>query len=691
MKRLFAQLIAVLAATQIMAQGWPANYGGVMLQGFYWDSFDDTRWASLEKQASDLAASFDLIWIPQSANCGSQSMGYDDLYWFPGHYNSSFGSEQQLRSMIQTFKSKGLGTIADVVINHRKNVSSWVDFPAETYKGVTYELKSTDIVSDDDGGACLKWAKANGYELGNTEGASEAYGGKCEGWDGMRDLDHTSANVQKSVKAYLHMLLEDLGYAGFRYDMVKGYPGKYTGMYNSDANPQFSVGEFWDGNAATCIKWLEATKVNDQITSAAFDFPFRYTVRDAANGNTWSKLAGTSIITAPAYRQYAVTFVENHDTEYRSSTDQQDPLKKDTLAANAFMLALPGTPCVFLKHWLAYKSEIKAMIEARKLAGITNSSHHSPYRSNTAYYAASIDNKLLVVVGNESQLPMENAQWTKILSGYHYAYYLNKRVIETAWADKGSGDYTDDFTVTLKAVSATDGARLVYTLDGSEPTASNGQQVASGTAIQIGGKADVTLKVGLLIGTAVSGIITRTFTYQGEEGQQEEEFTIPSFCTVSEGEVCAFFEAPSDWSNTIYCWAWDSNNSNVNYTGGNWPGVSCTNLGEASNGNKVWKWTFNSADYKGTAGTATAPSHIIFNNEGQPQTADMSFVSGGYYVYDSKNRGTLKATVTSGIQQVTISTASLLQQGPVYTLDGRRVSRPQQHGIYIVNGKKFVK
>ena len=49
------------------AQGWPENYGGVMLQGFYWDSFDDTRWLTLEKQANDLASSFDLIWIPQSA------------------------------------------------------------------------------------------------------------------------------------------------------------------------------------------------------------------------------------------------------------------------------------------------------------------------------------------------------------------------------------------------------------------------------------------------------------------------------------------------------------------------------------------------------------------------------------------------------------------------------------------------
>ncbi len=45
--------------------------------------------------------------------------------------------------------------------------------------------------------------------------------------------------MQTVVKAYLDMLLNDLGYAGFRYDMVKGYAGLFTGIYNSAAKPRF--------------------------------------------------------------------------------------------------------------------------------------------------------------------------------------------------------------------------------------------------------------------------------------------------------------------------------------------------------------------------------------------------------------------------------------------------------------------
>ena len=250
MKKLFSLIVSTLATLSLSAQGWPAQYEGVMLQGFYWDSFSQSQWVKLEKQADELSQYFSLVWLPQSADCGGTSMGYDDLYWFPGHYNSSFGSEAELRSLIQTFKSKGIGTIADVVINHRKNVSNWVDFPKETYNGVTYELKSTDICGNDDGGATKQWATQNGYTLGNNDTG--------EGWDGMRDLDHKSENVQKNVKAYLKMLLNDLGYTGFRYDMVKGYSATYTKMYNEDAQPQFSVGECWDGTN-TIKNWIEGT------------------------------------------------------------------------------------------------------------------------------------------------------------------------------------------------------------------------------------------------------------------------------------------------------------------------------------------------------------------------------------------------------------------------------------------------
>ena len=410
--------------TPVETIGWPSAYSGVMLQGFYWDGFGDAQWTRLTKQADELAPYFSLVWLPQSGNCGGKSMGYDDLYWF-NNYNSSFGTEQELRTLIKTFKDKGIGTIADVVINHRKSLTTWNDFPSETYNGVTYAMTYEDICSDDE-------AARNGYQVGKNKDTGEA-------WDGMRDLDHKSQNVQTIVKAYLDFLLNDLGYAGFHNDMVKGYSGSYTKLYNESARPKFSVGECWD-STPTIRNWIDATGK----TSAAFDFQFRYTVRNAVNNGNWNRLGQQNDGNWPLisnnynngiYRQYAVTFVENHDTEYRSASAQQDPIRKDTLAANAYLLSQPGTPCVFLKHWKSYKHEIARMIQARQVAGIQNTSQTTLFRNTSAFYAVTTQGskgKLIVWLGNQSEAASAISGYTQILSGPHYSYWIEDALVP-AW------------------------------------------------------------------------------------------------------------------------------------------------------------------------------------------------------------------------------------------------------------------
>lgn len=689
-KHLYSLLLLLvflfLGDSPVRAQGWPANYNGVMLQAFYWDSFDATKWTTLEKQADELSKYFSLVWIPQSGNCGGQSMGYDDQYWF-SNYNSSFGDKEQLLSMIKTFKDKGIGTIGDIVINHRKSNNGWFGFPTETYNGVTYTMNSKDVCSDDDNGK----AQTEANKLGVSLGAKDT----GEGWDGMRDLDHTSTNVQNTVKAYLKMLIDDFGYTGFRYDMVKGYSATYTGMYNNYAKPSFSVGECWDGTG-TIRNWIDGTKINGTPTSAAFDFQFRYTVRNAINTGNWGRLGNQNDNNWPLvsnnyengnYFQYAVTFVENHDTEKRSNAEQ-DPIRKDTLAANAYLLAMPGTPCVFLTHWMAYKQEIKAMIDARKAAGITNTSSYTNMRSSYGLYANLIKvndkNRLIVTVGSDlSGYTPSTSEWTKVLEGYHYTYYLNNS-LETAWVDKASGTYSGAQKVTLTAVSTDANAKLVYTTDGSNPTASS-TSVASGTQIDIPADTEMTLKVGLLTGGTVKNIITREYS---TKAPAEEPFTIPSCCTRNETEICAFFEAPATWTNTISCWAWTNTPSdNFTYANKGWPGVKCEKVGTADNGNTVWKWTWDGT--KQNNSSATQPAFIIFNNTSSPQTNDLTFTNGGYY----QEKGLKGTVVATGIRDIT---APDYKDNKVYTIDGRVVRdhydlNTLPHGIYIYKGKKIVK
>ena len=461
--------------------------------------------------------------------------------------------------------------------------------------------------------------------------------------------------------------------------MVKGYAAEYTKMYNQDSKPQFSVGECWDGTN-TIRRWIDGTGK----TSAAFDFQFRYTVRNAINKNDWTQLGKQNEGNWPlvskdyeqgSYRRYAVTFVENHDTERRSNA-AQDPITKDTLAANAYLLAMPGTPCVFMTHWQAYKQQIKAMIQARRLAGINNTSSYSNMRSNKDYYANVVktddDNRLLVIVGNNTSgyVPSES-DWQEVLSGYKYKYYLSKK-LNTPFTDRAAGVFTEPFDVTLTAVTNQADYKLVYTTDGSEPSAGNGTEVASGTKLHI--DKTTTLTVALVTAAGATSVLRNTYTYE------EPEQLPAADCTYREGEVCAFFEAPASWTKTVYCWAWTDAPSD-NFTGGSWPGTGCELLGTADNGNLVWKWTWDGTKQNNSA--ATRPAKIIFSNNGTPQTADLSFTLGGYY-----NEKGLQRTITpTGINQIANRKSV---NSKCFDLQGRRVVKPARPGVYISGGKKFV-
>ena len=589
------------------SQGWASDYSGVMLQGFSWDSYNESQWKVLEKQADELKNYIDLVWLPQSGKCleTTQVMGYMPYYYF--NQNSSFGSEAELRSLITKFKAAGIGAIADVVINHR-NTEGWYTFPAETYKGVTYQMQSTDICKNDDGGTTATQAATDGVSLSQNIDEGTDFGG-------CRDIDHKSENVQKVIKAYLKYLKDDLGYTGFRYDMVKGFDGSHVADYNDATGVEYSVGEYWDGNDKI-ESWIKRTNKK----SAAFDFQFRYNVRDAVNGaangkvttsSDWSKLNSNDNLMHDAnYRRYAVTFVENHDTQYRSETEQNDPLRKDTIAANAYMLAMPGTPCIFQPHWNAYKSEIKEMIAARKYAGITNMSNYANKQSKKTLYVNEVTgtkHKLLVAVGNDADKYAGETGYTKILSGYHYAYFLSNDA-ETSWTDVPSGSYEEGFKTTLTAVSQTEGAKLVYTLDGSNPT-SKSTTVESGKEISINGTC--TLKVGLLVNGEVRNIATHQYTI--------EKFKAYKFMVYVNADAVK-------WS-PLYCYTWKKAASVE------WPGEKMTET--KTIGGKTWYYKEVSID------NANELVNVIFNNgTDKPQTVDITgLTSTAYFEIEKSKEG----------------------------------------------------
>lgn len=615
MKHLFTLIFTLMGLPLgLMAQGWPANYDGVMLQGFYWDSYNDTKWTNLTSQADELSKYFNLIWVPQSGWCNSTTdMGYYPRYWFD--QRSAFGTEQELRTMISTFKAKGTGIIADVVVNHKNGVRYWCDFANETVKGKNTG-KTYSVTWDNTG-----YTQICNNDEANTATKSEAKGkikGAADtglGYTGCRDLDHTNPTTQQNIKTYEDFLLNEMGYTGFRYDFVKGYDPQYIKMYNEASKPKFSVGEYWQGSVTASKKddhpfggvkdWVEATGK----TSAAFDFPMKYLIKGAFNDGNW-KLLATNYTTSTLVGiepQYAVTFIDNHDTG--EPHVNPDPLRANVEAANAYILALPGTPCIWISHWKPYKYTIKKCILARKIAGVTNTSSIIKSEGQDNGY-------VLIVKGNNGNVMLLLGSPTYSTAGYQLAC---------------------------------EGENFKYYV-------SNGLDISEVNSIK----------------------------------REDTGHVIPSFCTVNDGEVCAFFEQPesSNWKGDITCWAWDKSG---NYTGGTWPGSKCEKVGTTSDGKNVWKWTWNGNYVKDKTApastTASLPTGIIFTNkkagsDSGAQTLNMAFKNGNYYG-DNVTYG--NATGISVIK------ANAQTDESWYTIGGTRMaSKPTQKGVYIHQGKKAV-
>lgn len=615
MKHFFTLIFTLMGLPLgLMAQGWPANYDGVMLQGFYWDSYKEIQWSTLTSQADELSKYFKLIWVPQSGWCKSTTnMGYYPVYWF--NQNSAFGSEDDLRTMIRTFKAKGTGIIADMVINHKNGMSKWCDFANETVKGkntgktysVTWDNTGyTQICNNDEANTATK-----SEAKGKIKGAADTGLGDT----GCRDLDHTNPTTQQNIKTYEDFLLNEMGYTGFRYDFVKGYDPQYIKIYNEASKPKFSVGEYWQGSVTASKKgdhpfggvkdWVEATGK----TSAAFDFPMKYLIKSAFDDGNWKLLATnytTSTLVGKEPR-YAVTFIDNHDTG--EPHNNPDPLRANVEAANAYILALPGTPCIWISHWKPYKYTIKKCILARKIAGVTNTSSIIESEGQDNGY-------VLIVKGNNGNVMLLLGSPTYDTTGYQLAC---------------------------------EGPEFKYYV-------SDGLDISEINSIK----------------------------------REDTDHVIPSFCTVNDGEVCAFFEQPasSNWKGDITCWAWDKSG---NYTGGTWPGSKCEKVGTTSDGKDVWKWTWNGSYVKeksaSASTTASLPTDIIFTNKkansnSGAQTLNMKFNNGNYYG-DNVTYGN-----ATGISVVK---ANAQTGDSWYTMSGTRMaSKPTQKGVYIHQGKKAV-
>ena len=195
----------------------------VMMQGFWWDSYQDPTVSSegglynfLKARAGQLKATgIDVVWTPPPSDGSGMAYFPQQLYV----YSNAHGSEAQLRAMLAEFSAKNIHGMADIVANHRNGTTAWSDFTNPTW--------GCDVIVDND--------EVKGV-AGQVQPCSNQLD-EGEGFAGVRDMNHKSTTVQNGYKTYLTNL-KGLGFDSWRWDFTKGYPAKYVGEYNATS---FSV------------------------------------------------------------------------------------------------------------------------------------------------------------------------------------------------------------------------------------------------------------------------------------------------------------------------------------------------------------------------------------------------------------------------------------------------------------------
>ena len=423
---------------------------GVMMQAFFYDSYRDgangtelvgnTRWETLLPQADSIGKYFDYVWLPPSAygsGTGYHPKNYSDQ-------NSCWGTRESLEALISALHNAGAKVIADIVINHCEGWSSWCDFPTLDFgqygvfhPDASYICKNDEVNAD--------WNKAS---AGACSGAATGNYDDGENWDGARDWAHDNVYVQDMFKAYLKWMRNVMKYDGFRYDKGDGFNNWHHDNYNRASTPEIAFMECYSGDDK--IIWgIEQANRN----LMALDFQTRWDAICGISGFNYSKCKGSGLL-GKGYAKYAVTFIDSHDWFMRDDNGNEfgghgnsltDELKDRLLQANAYILGMPGVPCIFYPHWYKYSTELKDMINARKLAGVHSESSVYDEEAEDGGYKCTLQGKygwLRLQLGNKtSHENCGDANYKLIAKGPGYAMWVYRTApIPTAIDEVGNED-----------------------------------------------------------------------------------------------------------------------------------------------------------------------------------------------------------------------------------------------------------
>ncbi|KAI7879088.1 a-amylase [Lichtheimia hyalospora FSU 10163] len=257
---------------------------------------------------------FDAIWIsPIPAN----SEGGYHGYWATDFYalNDHFGSQDDLKALVDAAHERGMYVMLDVVANHAGPTQNG------DYSGYTFG--SSDLYHPQ---CSIDYNDQNSIE-------------QCWVADNLPDIDTENESNVNTLHDIVSTWISTFGFDGIRIDTVKHVRKDFWSDYAAAAGV-FATGEVFHGDPSYVGPYQE------QLDSL-LNFPLYYALNDVfASGSGFQRLSDQRNANMNAFKDVSLltTFVDNHDVVRFLNTNNDQALFKNALA---YVLLGESIPVVY--------------------------------------------------------------------------------------------------------------------------------------------------------------------------------------------------------------------------------------------------------------------------------------------------------------------------------------------------------
>ena len=357
-----------------------------MMQYFEWYlPSDSTLWNKLTKDAIHLEnIGITHLWLPPAYKGagGKNDVGYGvyDLYDL-GKFNqkgdipTKYGTKDEYINAIKVLRENNIKVLADIVLNHKMGADETEDVLAVQDDASNRNVSLTDAKpirvwtkytfpgrGDTYSNFKWNWTHFHGIDWDENTATAAIYKFYGKHWDEDvdkengnydylmgADIDLNNFDVVKELKNWGKWYLETTGVDGFRLDAVKHirsefFPEWLEELQSVTDKKFFTVGEYWSSNIEIMKNYIEKTNG----CMSLFDVPLHYNFYRASVSNGEFNMSqifdGTLVGTMP---EFAVTFVDNHDTQLGQALESWILDWFKPLAYSLILLRKDGFPCIF--------------------------------------------------------------------------------------------------------------------------------------------------------------------------------------------------------------------------------------------------------------------------------------------------------------------------------------------------------